>query len=196
MSFMRAMLCFLALATVILPSHPAAAAPVGVRFVEGSLHGFIVLRTVDGEPLHDIKQPQLYVVTSLAFDASTRTLFYTVDNNAYRDIVALDVDTKRQRTLIKDGRIGELVFDRCYQGNPLVNVLCLGLLPVDRLVLGQASGPGNLAVLVILFNVAYGVMNARKTRLLAAKVMTIMQHRLEPHMTEMVDVIMRKKPPQ
>jgi hypothetical protein len=48
MSFMRAMLCFLALATVILPSHPAAAAPVGVRFVEGSLHGFIVLRTVDG----------------------------------------------------------------------------------------------------------------------------------------------------
>ena len=46
MSFMRAMLYFLALATVILPSHPAAAAPVGVRFVEGSLHGFIVLRTV------------------------------------------------------------------------------------------------------------------------------------------------------
>ena len=27
------------------------------------------------------------------------------------------------------------------------------------------------AILVILFNVAYGVMNARKTRLLAAKVM-------------------------
>ena len=48
MSFMRAMLYFLALATVILPSHPAAAAPVGVRFVEGSLHGFIVLRTLDG----------------------------------------------------------------------------------------------------------------------------------------------------
>jgi hypothetical protein len=64
------------------------------------------------EPLHDIKQPQLYVVASMAFDASTRTLFYTVDNNAYRDIVALDVDTKRQRTLIKDGRIGELAFDR------------------------------------------------------------------------------------
>ena len=43
---------------------------------------------------------------------------------------------------------GELVFDRCYRGNPLVNVLCLGLLPVERLVLGQASGPGNLAVLL------------------------------------------------
>ena len=48
MSLMRAMLCLLALATVMLPPHPAAAAPVGVRFVEGSVHGFIVLRTVTG----------------------------------------------------------------------------------------------------------------------------------------------------
>ena len=33
-------------------------------------------------------------------------------------------------------------------GNPLVNVLCLGVLPTERLVLGQASGVGNLAVLL------------------------------------------------
>ena len=43
---------------------------------------------------------------------------------------------------------GELVFDECYADNPLVNVLCLGVLPVDRLVLGRASGVGNLAVLL------------------------------------------------
>jgi phosphoribosylformylglycinamidine synthase II len=43
---------------------------------------------------------------------------------------------------------GEVVFDDCYADNPLVNVLCLGVLPKDRLVLGQASGPGNLAVLL------------------------------------------------
>ncbi len=43
---------------------------------------------------------------------------------------------------------GELTFDPCYSGNPLVNVLCLGALPVERLVLGRASGPGNLAVLL------------------------------------------------
>jgi phosphoribosylformylglycinamidine synthase len=43
---------------------------------------------------------------------------------------------------------GEVVFDRCYQGNPLVNVLCLGLLPRDRLVLAKATGAGNLAVLL------------------------------------------------
>ena len=43
---------------------------------------------------------------------------------------------------------GEVVFDPTYKGNPLVNVLCLGLLPKERLVLGRASGAGNLAVLL------------------------------------------------
>ncbi|HEX3980917.1 MAG TPA: phosphoribosylformylglycinamidine synthase subunit PurL, partial [Acidimicrobiales bacterium] len=43
---------------------------------------------------------------------------------------------------------GEITFDRCYAQNPLVNVLCMGVLPTERLVLGQASGPGNLAVLL------------------------------------------------
>ncbi len=43
---------------------------------------------------------------------------------------------------------GETVFDATYKGNPLVNVLCLGVLPTDRLVLGRASGVGNLAVLL------------------------------------------------
>jgi phosphoribosylformylglycinamidine synthase II len=43
---------------------------------------------------------------------------------------------------------GELTFDPCYSQNPLVNVLCLGALPVERLVLGAATGEGNLAVLL------------------------------------------------
>ncbi len=43
---------------------------------------------------------------------------------------------------------GELTFDPTYEQNPLVNVLCMGALPVERLVLGAASGPGNLVVLL------------------------------------------------
>ncbi len=43
---------------------------------------------------------------------------------------------------------GELTFDPCYAQNPLVNVLCVGALPVERLVLSAASGVGNLAVLL------------------------------------------------
>ncbi|HPB45337.1 MAG TPA: AIR synthase related protein, partial [Microthrixaceae bacterium] len=37
---------------------------------------------------------------------------------------------------------GETVFDDTYADNPLVNVLCLGLLPRERLVLGSATGVG------------------------------------------------------
>ncbi len=43
---------------------------------------------------------------------------------------------------------GEVVFDDTYRGNPLVNVLCLGILPTERLVLARAEGPDNLAVLL------------------------------------------------
>ncbi|HEY7105179.1 MAG TPA: phosphoribosylformylglycinamidine synthase subunit PurL [Acidimicrobiia bacterium] len=43
---------------------------------------------------------------------------------------------------------GEVGFDECYRDNPLVNVLCLGLLPRERLVLAKAEGVGNLAVLI------------------------------------------------
>ena len=43
---------------------------------------------------------------------------------------------------------GEAVFDECYRDNPLVNVLCLGLVSQDRLVLARAGGAGNLAVLL------------------------------------------------
>ncbi len=42
---------------------------------------------------------------------------------------------------------GELVFDPTYQGNPLVNVMAIGLLQTDRLTLAAAPGPGNLVVL-------------------------------------------------
>src|SRR4051812_36936615 len=43
---------------------------------------------------------------------------------------------------------GEMVFDDCYRENPLVNVLCLGVLPVERLVLAKAEGVDNVAVLL------------------------------------------------
>ena len=42
---------------------------------------------------------------------------------------------------------GELVFDSSYAGNPLVNVMAIGLLPAGRLTLAAAPGPGNLAIL-------------------------------------------------
>jgi phosphoribosylformylglycinamidine synthase II len=42
---------------------------------------------------------------------------------------------------------GELAFDPCYAGNPLVNALCLGVMRHEDLKLAAASGPGNQVVL-------------------------------------------------
>ena len=43
---------------------------------------------------------------------------------------------------------GQITFDSTYRSNPLVNVFCLGVLPISRLALSSASGVGNLAVLL------------------------------------------------
>ncbi len=43
---------------------------------------------------------------------------------------------------------GEVVFDPCYQGNPLVNALCVGVMPVERIQLSAARGVGNIVVLL------------------------------------------------
>ena len=38
---------------------------------------------------------------------------------------------------------GEIVFDERYDGNPLVNVFCLGIARIDEIVKGAAKGTGN-----------------------------------------------------
>jgi phosphoribosylformylglycinamidine synthase II len=38
---------------------------------------------------------------------------------------------------------GEVVFEPCYSGNPLVNAFCLGITTKDKLFLGRAQGIGN-----------------------------------------------------
>jgi phosphoribosylformylglycinamidine synthase len=43
---------------------------------------------------------------------------------------------------------GEVGFDPCYQGNPLVNALCVGVLRHDDLMDNEAGGEGNLVVLL------------------------------------------------
>jgi hypothetical protein len=63
------------------------------------------------EELKDIKGPGLYYVTSLAWDAKGRKLFYTTDNNEVRDLNVYDVETHHANVLVKDVRTGDLAFD-------------------------------------------------------------------------------------
>lgn len=42
---------------------------------------------------------------------------------------------------------GEVVFDACYQGNPLVNALCVGVMKHEDIHLAKAAGAGNKVIL-------------------------------------------------
>lgn len=43
---------------------------------------------------------------------------------------------------------GEVFFDQSYNGNPLVNAMCVGIAPVDGIVRAAASGVGNMLMLI------------------------------------------------
>lgn len=57
-----------------------------------------------------VKGPALYFVSSLAYDKKNKSLFYTTDNNDWRDICKVDVVSGTQKMLQKDARIGDLAF--------------------------------------------------------------------------------------
>ena len=81
--------------------YPGVVAYAGVLPLDGS----------PGRRLTDIKGPMKYRVTSTAYDLKAKTLFYTADNGAYRDLMAVDVGTGKKRMLLRDARIGDLAFN-------------------------------------------------------------------------------------
>ncbi len=42
---------------------------------------------------------------------------------------------------------GEVYFEEAYSANPLVNAMCVGVAPVDKLINAKAEGPGNILML-------------------------------------------------
>ena len=81
--------------------------------------GAIDTRTGATRRIADIKRAMLYRVSSVAWDPGTSTFFFTNDNLAFRDLMAVDVKTGEARMLLEDARIGEIAFN-----------------PVDRSLLG------------------------------------------------------------
>jgi len=71
----------------------------------------INVETGESRKVCEVKGAALYFVSSLAFDPDTRTLFYTTDNNAMRDLKAVDMATGDSRMLLKDIRTGDLAFN-------------------------------------------------------------------------------------
>jgi len=59
----------------------------------------------------DIKGPALYFVSSLAYDPNNKKIFYTSDNNDWRDLLEVDLNTGNSKVLMKDVRTGELTYN-------------------------------------------------------------------------------------
>ena len=87
--------------------------------------GALDVRTGIERRIVDIKRAMLFRVTSFAYDPASGTAFYTNDNLAWRDLMAVDVATGEERMLLKDARIGEIVFN-----------------PADRSLIGVAHVNG------------------------------------------------------
>jgi hypothetical protein len=64
------------------------------------------------ERLVAIKGPAMHTVASLAWNPDDRVLYYTTDNNTWRDLMRLDPATGMARLLQKDARIGDIVYSR------------------------------------------------------------------------------------
>ena len=78
----------------------------------------------------EIRRAMLYKVSSFAFDSESRTAFFTSDNLAQRDLMAVDVRSGETRLLLENARIGEIAFN-----------------PADRSLIGVRHANG-FAVLV------------------------------------------------
>lgn len=74
--------------------------------------GALDTRTGSIRHLADVKRASLYRVTSFAYDPGSGTAFFTDDNLAFRDLMAVDVKTGNARMLLEDARIGEIAFNR------------------------------------------------------------------------------------
>src|SRR6476659_6634697 len=55
---------------------------------------------------------------------------------------------------------GECAFDEAYAQNPLVNAMCVGILPTERVLSAKAQGPGNALVLYGAFTGRDGIGGA------------------------------------
>jgi hypothetical protein len=70
----------------------------------------IHLDTGKVDHLHDVDGPSKYMVTSLAYDAKGRRIFFASDNTNWRDLKVLDLKSGKTRRLMRDTRTGDFVY--------------------------------------------------------------------------------------
>lgn len=79
----------------------------------GQLSHIVSIGLSDGAvtELQEVKGEAGYVVTSLAYDPSSQTVFYTTNSKNFRNLEAFDVRSGRSRMLLRAVRIGDIVYN-------------------------------------------------------------------------------------
>ncbi len=97
----------------------------GIRYPGQVAHiAAIDIRTGEIEKIRDIEGAALFYVFSIAFDDSSKTLFYTTNNNHRRDFWSIDLESRRAHLLIKKLRAGDLDVVR-----PVLTFFCVAVAP-------------------------------------------------------------------
>ena len=80
----------------------------------GRVPHLVAISMADGSvtELAEVTGAMQYRVASLALDPEAGTLFYTTDNQSFRNLLAYDLKTGESRMLLKGQRIGDLAFNR------------------------------------------------------------------------------------
>ncbi len=64
------------------------------------------------EKICEVKGAALYYVSSLAYDPAAGLIFYTTDNNRWRDLNVVNLKTGKSKRLMQDVRTGDLTFNQ------------------------------------------------------------------------------------
>lgn len=93
---------------------PASRMLIAAVFYPGTVAHIAGISLDDGSVrfLQEVKSPALYFVSSLAYDPDKRLIFFTTDNDEWRDLMVLDLASGKSRLLMRDARVGDLAFDR------------------------------------------------------------------------------------
>jgi hypothetical protein len=94
----------------------------------------IDLNSGQARQLTDVEGAVLYDVTSLAWDAASRVLFFTIGNHAWRSVWAYELDNGRRTELLREARIGAIAFN-----------------PADRSLLGVRHEHGHAQLVRVPF---------------------------------------------
>jgi hypothetical protein len=79
----------------------------------GQVSHIAAINLSDGEKqqLQDVRGGALFYVTSIAYDSTSQKIYFSTDNNRFRDLNVFDLTTGKTQMLLKDARVGDFALN-------------------------------------------------------------------------------------